>query len=81
MDADVPDELLEPVIPLELKIEGVDVRLFNAIATFGAPQDITLQEMRIEMSFPADEATDAFLRQWASSTTNARQFPSLAAES
>jgi hypothetical protein len=76
LDAGVPDELLEPVIPLELKIDGRQVRLFNTIATFGAPQDITLQEMRIEMSFPADEATDVFLRQWQDNTKS----PTLAAE-
>ena len=80
VDADVPDELLEPVIPLELKIEGSPLRLFNTIATFGAPQDITLQEMRIEMSFPADDATEVFLRQWASSTTKTRQSPTLGAK-
>jgi hypothetical protein len=29
--------------------------------TFGTSQDIALQELRIDMSFPADEATRHFL--------------------
>jgi hypothetical protein len=63
--ADFGEQPLEPVIPLELGIGGVRLRLFNTITTFGTPQDITLQELRIEMSFPADDVTDQFLRQWA----------------
>jgi hypothetical protein len=31
--------------------------LFSTITTLGIPQDVTLQEMRIECFFPADEAT------------------------
>ncbi|MBV9265192.1 MAG: helix-turn-helix transcriptional regulator [Acidobacteriaceae bacterium] len=33
------------------------VRLFSTITTFGTPQDVTLQELRIECFFPADETT------------------------
>jgi transcriptional regulator with XRE-family HTH domain len=33
------------------------VRLFTTIATLGTPLDVTLDELRIEMLFPADEAT------------------------
>jgi hypothetical protein len=32
---------------------------FTIITTFGTPQDITLQDLRVETFFPADEATDA----------------------
>jgi hypothetical protein len=35
---------------------------YSALTTFGTPQDVTLQELRIEMSFPADDASDALLR-------------------
>jgi hypothetical protein len=31
--------------------------VFSTITTFGTPQDVTLQELRIECFFPADEAT------------------------
>jgi hypothetical protein len=38
--------------------------LFTTIATLGTPQDITLQELRVECFFPMDEATAATLRGW-----------------
>jgi len=31
------------------------------ITTIGTPQDVTLQDLRIESFLPADEATDASL--------------------
>jgi len=37
------------------------LRVFAAITTFGTPQDLTLQELRIESFFPADEFTRTFL--------------------
>jgi transcriptional regulator with XRE-family HTH domain len=37
------------------------LRIFSAITTFGTPQDLTLQELRIESFFPADEFTRTFL--------------------
>ena len=52
---------------LELEIGDEVLRLFNTLTTFGTPQDVTLQELRIEMSFPADDASDALLRRWAES--------------
>jgi transcriptional regulator with XRE-family HTH domain len=53
---------LSPVIPLELIVNGELLRLINTLTTFGTPQDVTLQELRIEMSFPADDASDRILR-------------------
>ena len=50
-----------PIVPLELDVEGATLRLFNTITTFGTPQDVGLQELRIEMSYPMDSATRAFL--------------------
>jgi hypothetical protein len=61
----IEDAPLPPTAPLELEIGNAVLRLFNTLTTFGTPQDVTLQELRIEMSFPADEATDDLLRQWA----------------
>jgi transcriptional regulator with XRE-family HTH domain len=34
-----------------------ELRFFSTWTTFGAPHDVTLEEMRIESSFPADEIT------------------------
>jgi transcriptional regulator with XRE-family HTH domain len=53
---------LNSVIPLELIVKGKLLRLINTLTTFGTPQDVTLQELRIEMSFPADDSTDRNLR-------------------
>lgn len=55
---------LEAVMPVELDLADDYLRLFNTLTTFGTPQDIVLQELRIEMSFPADNPSDTILRKW-----------------
>jgi transcriptional regulator with XRE-family HTH domain len=55
---------LEAVMPVELDLGDDYLRLFNTLTTFGTPQDIVLQELRIEMSFPADHPSDIILREW-----------------
>jgi len=57
----MPDEDPAPVLPLELLVGGARLRLFTMFTTFGTSQDITLQELRIDMSFPADEPTRCYL--------------------
>jgi transcriptional regulator with XRE-family HTH domain len=49
-----------PMVPVELRLSDTILRLFNTITTFGTPQDVGLQELRIEMSYPVDAATRAF---------------------
>jgi hypothetical protein len=44
---------------------NTSLRLFTTIATLGTPQDITLQELRVECFFPMDEETANVLRGWA----------------
>lgn len=44
---------------------GHKLRFFSTPATFGTPDDVTLEELRIERTFPADAATDAFCRRLA----------------
>jgi hypothetical protein len=39
--------------------------LFTTVTTLGLPQDITLQELRIESFFPIDSATRGVFRGWA----------------
>jgi transcriptional regulator with XRE-family HTH domain len=55
------EESVDPILSLELRIGDVRLRLFNTFTTFGTPQDVSLQELRIDMSFPADEMTRHFL--------------------
>lgn len=42
--------------------DGVELRFFSTISTFGTPLDITLAELAIESFFPADEETAEALR-------------------
>jgi transcriptional regulator with XRE-family HTH domain len=58
---DDQDRIDLPALPLELSMRGATLRLFNTITTFGTPQDVGLQELRIEMSYPMDPPTQAFL--------------------
>ena len=39
--------------------------MFGTIAQFGTPEDVTLDEMKIELFFPADEDTRVALEQLA----------------
>jgi transcriptional regulator with XRE-family HTH domain len=56
---------LPPTAPLELDLHGRRLCLFNTLTTFGTPQDITLQGVHVEMSFPMDADSDALLRRLA----------------
>jgi transcriptional regulator with XRE-family HTH domain len=46
------------LLTLHLKKTDLELQFFSTIATLGTPYDITLQELRIEYLFPADEATE-----------------------
>lgn len=54
-----------PVLAMHFRKRDVSLRLFTTIATLGTPQDVTLQELRIECFFPMDDATARHLRNWA----------------
>lgn len=51
-----------PFLPLVLRRDGVELKLFTTITTLGTPHDVTLHELRMESFFPADEATAAWFR-------------------
>jgi transcriptional regulator with XRE-family HTH domain len=51
-----PADLL---LPIHVRKDGVELRLFSTIMTLGTPQDVTLQELRLETFFPADGASEA----------------------
>jgi hypothetical protein len=53
-----------PVLAMHFQKQDTALRLFTTIATLGTPQDITLQELRIESFFPMDETTAKLLRSW-----------------
>ena len=54
-----------PVLPMHFRKGKTELRLFTTIATLGIPQDITLQELRVESFFPMDEQTAGILRGWS----------------
>jgi len=54
-----------PVLPMHFQKGSTTLRLFTTIATLGTPQDIALQELRIESFFPMDDETRDVFRKWA----------------
>jgi transcriptional regulator with XRE-family HTH domain len=54
-----------PVLPMHFRKGSTELRLFTTIATLGTPQDITVQELRIECFFPMDDKTAGVLRGWS----------------
>ncbi|WP_426442710.1 helix-turn-helix domain-containing protein [Bradyrhizobium genosp. P] len=57
------------VLPMLFCKSDVRLQLFTTIATLGIPQDITLQELRIESFFPMDEETTRIFREWSANAT------------
>ena len=45
------------LLPVHIRTDALDLRVFTGIMTLGTPQDVTLQELRIETFFPADDAS------------------------
>lgn len=56
-DDDADEGTPPPVLPVSLHAGRFRASLFSTLTTLGIPQDVTLQELRIECFFPADEAT------------------------
>jgi len=46
-----------PIVHLVFRSPAGELRFFETITTFAAPRDVTLAELRIECSFPADDHT------------------------
>ena len=57
-----------PAMPLSLAKDGLKLNLFSMISTFGTPQDITTDELRVETFFPADADSALLLKRLAEST-------------
>jgi len=50
-----------PFLTINYRWKNSTLRLFSVLTTFGTPQDIALQELRIESFFPADDETRTVL--------------------
>jgi transcriptional regulator with XRE-family HTH domain len=49
----------DPVLTLHLRRDSLDLAFLTTITSFSAPQNVTLEELRIESYYPLDEATAA----------------------
>ena len=58
---------LFPVLPICFRKEGRSFDFFSTVTTLGTPQDVTLQEVRIECFFPANAETEERARRVAQS--------------
>lgn len=54
-----------PFVPVRFRKGDLTLGFFSTVTTLGAPQDVTLQELRIECFFPADPETEAAARRLA----------------
>lgn len=57
-----PDRAPDLVLPVHLRKGAFEVRTFSTLTTIGSPLDITVQELMIELLFPADDASDEAFR-------------------
>jgi transcriptional regulator with XRE-family HTH domain len=46
-----------PVLTVEFRKDNQVLRFFSTITTFGTSRDVTIDELRIECTFPADDST------------------------
>ena len=52
------DSPSEPTLSFRLRRDSLDLAFLTTITSFNAPQNVTLEELRIESYFPLDDATD-----------------------
>jgi transcriptional regulator with XRE-family HTH domain len=50
------------ILPMELDLDGKMARMFSTVTTVQSPHDVTLQELHVEVFYPADAETEAVLR-------------------
>ncbi|MET0388055.1 MAG: helix-turn-helix transcriptional regulator [Polyangiales bacterium] len=50
------------VLPMIVRIDQQHLRLFSTTTTFGTPLDITLDEVAIELYYPADDESAAYFK-------------------
>ena len=50
------------LVPWRLELSDVQLSFFMTMTAFGTPQDITVAELAVELFYPADDVTEAALR-------------------
>ena len=52
-----------PVIPTVLKYGNLSLSMFATLSQFGTPEDLLLDDLKVELYFPSDKATEAVFEQ------------------
>ena len=63
------DSALFPVLTVDFLLGDARLSLFTVISTFGTAQDVTTDDLRMEMFFPANEVTERAFRALAVTET------------
>jgi transcriptional regulator with XRE-family HTH domain len=58
-DLEAPHDL---ILPMELNVDGNIARMFSTVTTVATPHDVTLQELHVEVFYPADAETELVLK-------------------
>ena len=58
-------EFLVGPLPMLFERDFQALSLFTTISTLGTPEDISLDEFRVENLFPMDPATEIIFQTWA----------------
>lgn len=53
----------DPVLPLSVDVMGTTTKWLTILMSFGTPQDAMVEQLTIEQLLPADDATEALVRQ------------------
>lgn len=61
----VPTGSQSPLLATRLRLGDQRLAFHSTLASFGGPQDIALAELRVELFFPADDATETALEAMA----------------
>jgi transcriptional regulator with XRE-family HTH domain len=69
-DLEAPHEL---ILPMELKFDGKIARMFSTVTTVATPHDVTLQELHVEVFYPADTETESILQAYEQRMTTRLQ--------
>src|SRR5262247_1719269 len=59
------DASAAPFLAVELARDDLRLTFFSTLTSLGVPYDITLDELRVECFFPADEGSEALMRRLA----------------
>lgn len=70
-----PGTAFVPVLPVSFSKLGRTFNFFSTVTTLGTPQDVTVQEIRVESFFPVDRQTDGYARALAAADDGTATMP------